>query len=59
MSLHRGHLDSEDPLRLRRQRLDHISLQPSQHDVLELGVKLLDLLLLIGVVEVEVVDELD
>lgn len=57
--LHRGHLDTQDTFRLRRETLDDVSLKSPEHDVLKLGVEVLDLGLLIRVVESKVVDELD
>jgi hypothetical protein len=59
VGLHAGHLDSQDTLRLGGQRLDNVLLEPSKHDVLDVAVQLLDLLLLVGVVEVEVVRQSD
>ena len=57
--LHRTHLHAQDALALRRQRREHVALEPAQHEGLKLLVQLLDLHLVIRVREVELVRELD
>lgn len=55
--LHARHLDTQDALALGRQTLDDISLEPTEHDVLELIVQLADLGLLVLIGQVEVLLE--
>ena len=57
--LHRTHLHAEDALALRRQRREHVALEPAQHEGLKLLVQLLDLRFVIHVAEIELVRQLD
>ena len=59
MRLQRRHLHPQYPLALRRETRQHVALQPPQHEALELLVERLDLLLVVGIAEVELVGELD
>ena len=59
MRLERAHLHPQDPLALRRQRRQHVPLEPPQHQRLELLVQFLDLLLVVCVAQVELVRQLD
>jgi hypothetical protein len=59
MRLHRGHFHTQDLLRLARQLLDNVLLQPPQHERAKLLVQVFDLRLLIRVVQVEIVGKLD
>ena len=59
MRLHRTHLDSEDPLALRWERGEDISLEAPEHERLELLVQLFDLLLMVDVGEVKLVGQYD
>ena len=59
VGLHRTHLDSEDPLALRGERSQDVTLQSAQHERLQLLVQLLDLRFVIHVAEIELVRQLD
>lgn len=55
MSLQRAHLHPQNPLALRRQRLDNIPLQPPQHQRLKLLMQLLDLLLMVHIIQIKLI----
>lgn len=59
MCLHCRHFHSKDLLRLRRQLLDDVLLQPSQHECSQFVVQILDLGFLIHVIQIKVVGQLD
>lgn len=53
--LQRTHLDTQNPLALGRQRSQDVLLEPPEHQVLKLLMQLVNLLLPIGISEVELV----
>ena len=57
--LQRGHLDTKNTLALGREIIEHVALEPAEHQILELLVQLLDLRLVVRVREVELVRERD
>lgn len=59
MRLQRTHLHTKDPFALRRQRSKHVSLETTQHQGFQLLMKLLDLLLVVHIAQVELVRQLD
>ena len=59
MRLQRRHLHPQDPLALRRQARQHVALQPTQHQRLELLVQLLDLDFVVRIGEVKLVRQED
>ena len=59
MGLQCAHFYAQDAFALRRQRSQHITLQPAEHERLELRVKLLNLLFMVGVSEVEFARQCD
>lgn len=59
MRLQRTHLNAQYPLALRGERGEDVPLQPPEHEGLELLVQVPDLLFVVGIVQVELVGELD
>lgn len=53
------HLHPENPLTLGRQRCKNITFQSAQHQGLKLFVEFLDLLLVVGICQVELIRQLD
>ena len=59
MRLHRGHFHTKNALALGGQRRQHVALQPTQHQRLELLVQLLDLDFVVRIGEVKLVRQED
>ena len=57
--LQRAHLHAQDALALRRQALDDVALEATEHERFELLVQFLDLRLMVRVREVELVRQRD